>query len=893
MPNVQKKMKEVQESFSKVDTQEMKSKMQNAIEFVKRKIQDLKKSSENSKLTIAVTNEDAQKQITQIEKEIDSLQKKINSRQLKLDIVNNTLDKIKNDTNQEVIKEMPEAGNKNITQETYRKLDDNVSYQNLIKQSDKLNSEIERYNVLLNGAKIKMGELEQQTSQTATSQSKLVSFFSGFKQKIAQIKPNISNIKNSFKGLPQITQNVTNNIKNMGSGLKNGLGHVIKYAAALFSLRGIYSILSNSAQSWLSSQNAGAKQLSANIDYMKYAMGSVFAPVIQFVTNLVYQLMRAIQSVAYALTGVNIFAKATASSMKNTASSAKQANKSLSSVHSEINNVSDNQNSGSGSSTPNIDLSKMENTSSSIIDAIKNGNWYEVGSTIGQKINDAMNSIPWEKIKNTAKSIGTNIAQFLNGGIKTINWDQVGNTLAQGINTAIYFVYNFITTFDWKEFGKSIGDGLNSFIENVDWNILGDKLSAKIKGISYLIIGFFDTFDWSVVINGLLDFINGFDWNGVSDAIFEALGSACGSLVNLGWIIGEKINEAIDDAKKYFQQKIEECGGDIPRGIFNGIIDAMSGVGQWIYEHIFEPFINGFKDAFGIHSPSTVMIEMGGYIIDGLKNGLLGIWDKVKQPFVDFKNNVTNKLTEIKSNISNWSSNTKTTISNWGNDVKSKISSSWSNASQNVNSSVNSLKSNISNGLNNAKSTISNWGDNVKNTFSNLGRNATTWGKDLIDNMASGIKNNIHKVTNAVNSVASKIKSLIGFSEPESGPLSNFHTYMPDMIDLMVQGIRNNMDKVKKEMGNLAGTMSYTINTEPLTQANTATSQIKPVKIQTANLAERLDDIFSDYNDSSNNNRPIYLTVNVGNKKLGQILLDDLRDKTRRTGKDIEALVGG
>ena len=33
--------------------------------------------------------------------------------------------------------------------------------------------------------------------------------------------------------------------------------------------------------------------------------------------------------------------------------------------------------------------------------------------------------------------------------------------------------------------------------------------------------------------------------------------------------------------------------------------------------------------------------------------------------------------------------------------------------------------------------------------------------------------------------------------------------------------------------------------------------------------------------------------VNVGNKKLGQILLDDLRDKTRRTGKDIEALIGG
>lgn len=45
--------------------------------------------------------------------------------------------------------------------------------------------------------------------------------------------------------------------------------------------------------------------------------------------------------------------------------------------------------------------------------------------------------------------------------------------------------------------------------------------------------------------------------------------------------------------------------------------------------------------------------------------------------------------------------------------------------------------------------------------------------------------------------------------------------------------------------------------------------------------------------NNSNDGQPIYLTVNVGNKKLGQILLEDLRDRKRQTGKDIEALVGG
>ena len=708
-------------------------------------------------------------------------------------------------------------------------------------------------------------------------------FFSSFFSSLKKITPSMNNISG-------ITIKIRNQIKQWNGGIKNGLGHVLKYATALFSLRSIYSALSSSAQAWLGSQNKGAKQLSANIEYMKYAMGSVFAPVIQYVTSLAYQLMKAIQSLVYAMSGVNIFAKATASSMKNTSSSAKQASKSLSSVHSEINNVSDNKNNSNSSSNPNIDLSKMDSNSNPIIDAIKQGNWYQVGETIGKKINEAINSIPWDKIQNTAKKIGTNIAQFLNGGIKETDWNKVGNAFAQGLNTIIYFGYNFVTNFDWKQFGKAIGDSINGFFNNVDWSVAAKTLSEGIKGTLDTISTTLETIDWQQIARDVEEFIKNIDWSGVVSAIFKGIGTALGGLA---LFLGTLISDAFNGIEDYFNDKIEECGGNVVAGIFKGIGDAIVGVGQWVYDNIFVPFIDGFKNAFGIHSPSTVMEEQGNFIVEGLKNGLLGIWDKVKQPFVEFKNNVTNKLTEIKGNISNWSSNTKTTISNWGNDVKNKISLTWSNASQNVNNSVNTLKNNISTGLNSAKSTISNWGDSIKNTFSNLGRNASTWGKDLVSNMASGIKNNIHKVTSAVNSVANKIKSLLGFSEPEDGPLSNFHTYMPDMIDLMVSGIKANTNKVKSEIENLANMMSYTINTDSITRFNPIQPKIEPINIQPSNIANTFEDVLSDFASLDNNDRQINLTINVGNKKLGQILLDDLRDKTRRTGKDIEALIGG
>lgn len=879
-PTIQKSVKQAQKAFSKVDTKVMTNKLHQAVNFMKKKMQDLKKSSRNNELSIKVNNQDAKKQITQIEKEIDSLQKKITGRQMKLKVINPQIDKIVEDTRKSVTPDGIKPNDKAMDTTVNNALESNKDFTSLNSQAQKLYTEIEMYNKQLSEAKNKMAQLEQEINQTATTQNKLGSFFSVFKQKTEQVKNNMSNMKNSFKSLPKVTQNIYNNIKGMGAGLKRGLGNVLKYATALFSLRSIYSALSSSANAWLSSQNSQAKQLSANIEYMKYAMGSVFAPVIQYVTNLVYSLMKAVQSLVYAFSGVNIFAKATASSMKNASGSAKQTSKSLSSVHSEINNVSDNKN-GNTSGTPNIDLSEVDKTPNKIIDAIKNGNWNEIGKMLGEKLNNAMSKIPWDKIQNTSRNIASGIAKTLNGFIGTTNWNQVGNTFAQGLNTAIYFAYTFVTTFDWKQFGQSIVDGINGFLDNFDWQTCGKTIGDFTKGLLDVIVVFIEQYDFQKFPNKIAECLGGIDWSGVAKRIFQLIGAAIikvsvvGAIINVGTVISNICNSAVE----YFRGKIEECGGNVILGILKGIGDAIAGIGQWIYDNVFKPFIDGFKNAFGIHSPSTVMEEQGRFIIEGLKNGLLGIWDKVKQPFIDLKNNITKMFTEIKNSVSNW-----------GNNVKTKVSECWINASNTVREKVTTLRNNISTGLNNAKTTVVNWGSNVKNTFTNLGRNASTWGKDLATNMATGIKNNIHKVTNAVTSVANKIKSFLHFTEPDEGPLSNFHTYMPDMIDLMVSGIKSNTNKIKNEMENLAGTMSYTINTEAVTGIPLTNPKIKPVNVEANNMLDALSDIAYKENE---NNKPIYLTVNVGNAKLGQILLDNLRDMKRQSGKDIEALVGG
>lgn len=88
-------------------------------------------------------------------------------------------------------------------------------------------------------------------------------------------------------------------------------------------------------------------------------------------------------------------------------------------------------------------------------------------------------------------------------------------------------------------------------------------------------------------------------------------------------------------------------------------------------------------------------------------------------------------------------------------------------------------------------------GEGVKN----IGASAVQWGRDLIDNFVSGIKNAIGKVKDAVSNVASTVKDFLGFSEPEKGPLSNFHTYAPDMMQLFAKGITDNAGLLKDAFG--------------------------------------------------------------------------------------------
>lgn len=121
--------------------------------------------------------------------------------------------------------------------------------------------------------------------------------------------------------------------------------------------------------------------------------------------------------------------------------------------------------------------------------------------------------------------------------------------------------------------------------------------------------------------------------------------------------------------------------------------------------------------------------------------------------------------------------------------IKNKATES----SLNMANSFSEMKSRVSSTLEGLKSTLS-------NIFSALGRMALQWGRDLIQQFINGITQKWNDLKNTMNNMSATVRSYIHFSEPDVGPLSDFHTYAPDMMKMFAEGIADNTDLITNQI---------------------------------------------------------------------------------------------
>lgn len=107
-----------------------------------------------------------------------------------------------------------------------------------------------------------------------------------------------------------------------------------------------------------------------------------------------------------------------------------------------------------------------------------------------------------------------------------------------------------------------------------------------------------------------------------------------------------KIISSIVSEFKKLPGELRKLGKFIWDGLINGLKDAWSTVTNGI-KSFTDGFVNGFKDALGIHSPSTVFAEIGGYIDQGLANGINAASPYVEQAMTNLANAVQQKGNEM------------------------------------------------------------------------------------------------------------------------------------------------------------------------------------------------------------------------------------------------------
>ena len=302
----------------------------------------------------------------------------------------------------------------------------------------------------------------------------------------------------------------------------------------------------------------------------------------------------------------------------------------------------------------------------------------ELGKKIAGYINNAIYFVNGFVDYSDFSKVGSGIANALNGFVGNIDAYSLGHTIGQSINQAINIATGFVTTFDFSNFGTQLGNAFNGITDFINFDNIVYTIQTLLHGISDTVNSFLETADfWKLgnkigtafsqidtqqaiddigrtflnILSGAYDFISGLvegiNWFSLGldivdsilnptdetkktmvkclTATWEMLGTVKGlTLAFLAGILAGIANNIREKFVEKWDEKKEKLGDNIWEGFCDGIKTAFTfaNVNQFVLTFIFKPFMKGFKSAFGISSPSTVMKEQGGYVIAGFKNGI-------------------------------------------------------------------------------------------------------------------------------------------------------------------------------------------------------------------------------------------------------------------------------
>lgn len=389
----------------------------------------------------------------------------------------------------------------------------------------------------------------------------------------------------------------------------------------------------------------------------------------------------------------------------------------------------------------------------------------------------------------------SNLVQQAIAWAQTADWESIGNSIADAITNIV----NGISSFDWGGFFSIIGDGIGLFVDGL--SLIIDNV-GDIDGLADVIVAVAVAFG---VLNAALTVYN--TVMAVQTAIMMANPT---TWIILGIVAA--IAALILIIKNW--GAITETIAAVWEKVKNAVINTWNNIYS-MFVGIFTAILNNPVVQLIVNFVTTefnIMKNLITGIWNGIKDIAAGAWEYIKNvvlgPVLLLCDLVTGNFTKLKEDASKIFSNLGNALSTIWNGISGIASSIWTAIKEHIGNTVGRMVDGIKFAIQKIPGIFSDIFGRVRNFVTSLPGEAIRWGRDIIDGIADGIKGAIGKVTSAVSGVANKIRSFLHFSEPDVGPLSDFHTYMPDMMSGLASGIKAGIPMLQKAAGLAAGAIS-------------------------------------------------------------------------------------
>lgn len=587
------------------------------------------------------------------------------------------------------------------------------SIQETAKQQDYLRTKIEDLKDLL--AKADMGfevgdtmkieadierlenRLRKLQSQGQNTGKEISSAFDKIKAKIKSAGTHLAGLGGKFK-------NVLSGSKNLGktftSTFNNGIKSIKRFAMGLLSVRTAVSMVSKAMQSYLSYDT----QLSNSIQNCWNVLGSLLAPILEFVISLFSKAVSYVNAFVEALTGINLVARANKKALDSQAKSTKKLSDTQSSLD-EFHTVSTDTGSGNDNKPITVEpvdmdkldflfdwIDKAKKLLATLFDPIKEA-WDNKGKAFIDSLKNA-----FEGIKSLGIAVFSSIFEVWTNG--------TGQKIVENILEMWTNVFNIV-------------GALSQALANA-WNNAGNG-TAIIQAIADIFIGIQDIVN--SIANSLLNWV-------MSDNFQSALNVVLGILADLFGYAQEIMAWVVTMYETYLAPVVDKILDCISR-----IIIAIGSIWEFlkpiidtiidVIMNVLEPVIDGLCGIIG-----GIIDALSG-VMDFITGVFTGDWSKAWEGLKTFLGGIIDAVASLFTGLFN----TIRAIFKGAWDI---IVSIWSVVSTWFNNAVIKPLANLFNGIWN---TMKNGAQNAWNGIKNIFSSVATFFKNIFGNAWNGVKN--------------------------------------------------------------------------------------------------------------------------------------------------------